>query len=84
MGLLLSRRLGRSDSAGGANVRAGTAVFAESGIHHVVAFSVQRDRAFGAFGLASAALDTFAIDEVSHEFNPFEVERRFCSISHKE
>jgi hypothetical protein len=51
--------------AGGANVSAGTAVFAFAGVDEVC-IAAGCNSAFGAFGFASAAHDAIASDGVSH------------------
>ena len=68
----LRTELGGVDGAGGADIHAGGAVLAQSGIHHVVAVVLHRDRALGAFAFARAALDAFIINKVCHDRRSFQ------------
>jgi hypothetical protein len=67
---------GRDASPSGADVGAGTAVLALGRVDHVHRVA-SRNRAFGAFGFASAAHDAFSIDDSCHGEKSFSVSDKF-------
>ena len=65
-----NRELCCLNSAGRADVRAGTAVLAFGGIDHIQTVDLG-DRAFRTFGFAGTALDAIIGNDVRHVDNPF-------------